>query len=93
MQTKYGKQGFQMIGISMDDSPQPVRKFHARFKMNYPVAMGTPTVARDYGGVLGLPLAFLIARDGSIVKQYDSSADLDQMERDVRQLLEASPHH
>lgn len=90
-QRQFEKQGFQVIGISMDDTPEPVRKFYATYKMNYPVAMGTDKVANDYGGVLGLPLTYLLARDGTIVKQYDGSADLDVMERDIKRLLESAP--
>lgn len=87
-QNEYGKNGFQVIGISMDDAPEPVRKFYTKFKMNYPVAMGTEKLADDYGGVLGLPLTFLIGRNGHIVKRYDGSADLNQMELDLKKLLE-----
>ena len=90
-QNKFGAQGFQVIGISMDDSSIPVRKFYAKFKMNYPVAMGTEQLARTYGGVLGLPLTFLIGRDGQVLKKYESSADLDQMERDIAALLTPTP--
>ncbi len=88
LQNRYSRHGFQMLGISMDDSPEPVRRFRARFKMNYPLAMGTPAVAESYGGVLGLPLAFLIARDGRIVKVYDGSANLDLIEQDIQALLD-----
>lgn len=86
-QNKYGDQGFQVIGISMDDSPDPVRKFYAKYKMNYPVAMGTTKVADAYGGVLGLPLTYLIARNGRIIRQYDASADFEQMEAEIKSLL------
>jgi len=89
-QKHYERRGFQVVGISLDDTPEPVRKFYARYKMNYPVALGTAKVANSYGGVLGLPLTYLIARDGTIVKQYDGSADLDEMEKDIGRLLEAS---
>jgi hypothetical protein len=58
--------------------------------MNYPVALGNEKVANDYGGVLGLPLTYMVARDGTIVKQYDGSADLDEMEKDISRLLEAA---
>jgi len=90
-QQQFAKQGFRVIGISMDDSPQPVRKFRARYKMNYPVALGTIKVAKAFGGVLGLPRTYLIARDGTIVKQYDGAADLDAMEKDIHRLLETEP--
>src|SRR4051812_35703055 len=33
-QNKYAPQGFQVIGISMDDGPDPVRPFYQQYKMN-----------------------------------------------------------
>ncbi len=86
-QKKYGAQGFQVVGISMDDSTEPVQHFYTKFNMNYPVALGNATLADQFGGVLGLPLTFLISRDGTIVKQYDGKANLDKMEEDIRLLL------
>ena len=66
LQDKYGGQGLQIHGISMDDGPKPVRDFYREFKMNYPVALGTEKLAAAYGGVLGLPITFLIDRDGKV---------------------------
>lgn len=86
-QNRFGSQGFQVIGVSMDDSDAPVRKFHDRFKINYPVAMGTAQVAEAYGGILGLPVTYLLAPDGRIVKKYEGSADLEQMQKDIEQLV------
>lgn len=88
-QKHYAQHGFQVIGISFDDSPVPVRSFYKKFKMNYPVALGSPDVAKAYGGVLGLPVTFLIDRDGTIVKQYDGKVDLDAMESEITLLLHA----
>src|ERR1035438_8339651 len=62
LQNRYGGQGLQIIGVSMDDAPEPVRDFYQRFKMNYPVVMGNAKTGELYGGVLGLPIAFLIER-------------------------------
>jgi cytochrome c biogenesis protein CcmG, thiol:disulfide interchange protein DsbE len=87
-QREYGSKGFQVIGISMDDSDGPVRTFTSKLKVNYPVAMGTTKVAQSYGGVLGLPITYLIGRDGRIVKRYDGTVNLDAMEREIRALLE-----
>ncbi|MGD0326832.1 MAG: redoxin domain-containing protein, partial [Terriglobia bacterium] len=64
MQDKYAKQGFSVIGISLDDEPGPVVEFYKEFKMNYPVAVGNQRVGELYGGIFGLPTTFLIGRDG-----------------------------
>ena len=89
-QNSYAKRGFQVIGLSMDDSPAPVRKFYAQLKMNYPVAVGTPKIAENYGGILGLPVTFLIGRDGRVIKKYGGEANLDEIEADLRRALEAA---
>ena len=91
MQNKYGNGGLQIIGISMDDGPQPVREFYQRFKMNYPVAMGNATIGTAYGGVLGLPINFLIGRDGSIQAKHIGATDIGVFEKEVVSLLQTPP--
>jgi thiol-disulfide isomerase/thioredoxin len=75
LQNQYGSQGFQMIGVSMDDTAEPVRQFYRDFHMNYPVALGGARLGELYGGVLGLPIAFLIDRDGRILSQHVGATD------------------
>lgn len=91
MQNKYGSRGLQIIGISMDDGPEPVRDFYQRFKMNYPVAMGNATIGQAYGGVLGLPIAFLIGRDGSIQAKHIGATDMSVFEKEIESLLLTPP--
>jgi cytochrome c biogenesis protein CcmG/thiol:disulfide interchange protein DsbE len=86
-QNKYGSQGLQLIGISMDDDPTPVRAFYQQFKMNYPVVMGTTNLADSYGGVLGLPVTFLIGRDGRITAKYVGATDLAALQQKIESLL------
>ena len=65
-QKKYGPRGLQIIGISLDDDPALVRSLYGKLKLNYPVAMGDVKLGDLYGGVLGLPITFLIDRHGVI---------------------------
>jgi thiol-disulfide isomerase/thioredoxin len=88
-QDSYGPQGLQIIGISMDDGPQPVREFYGKFKMNYPVAVGTDKLAQSYGGVLGLPVSFLIGRDGKVVAKYVGAVDIPTVEQTIKSQLQA----
>jgi peroxiredoxin len=87
LQNKYGGQGLQIIGVSMDDGPEPVRDFYQRFKMNYPVVMGNAKTGELYGGVLGLPIAFLIGRDGRIAAKHIGATDISVFEKEIANLL------
>jgi len=88
-QDAYRDQGLQVIGVSMDDSPKPVQQFYRDFKMNYPVAMGSTALADSYGGILGLPVTFLIGRDGRIAAKYVGATDMSAFESKLQSVLQA----
>jgi len=83
MQQKLGPQGFQAIGISMDDEAKPVQKFYAEHGLNYPVALGTTELTQSYGGILGLPVTFVINRNGTIRKKFVGATDPAHIEDEV----------
>ena len=87
LQQKYGDRGLQIIGVSMDDSADPVRPFVHQFRVNYPVVMGTADVGSAYGGVLGLPIAFLLDREGRIQAKHMGATDPSVFEQDIASLL------
>lgn len=89
LQQKYGDRGLQIIGVSMDDSPEPARAFYQQFHINYPVVMGTAKTGELYGGVLGLPIAFLISRDGHIYKKHIGATDPEVFEKEIKSLLQS----
>jgi thiol-disulfide isomerase/thioredoxin len=89
LQEKYKDRGLQIIGVSMDDSPDPVRTFYQQFHMNYPVVMGTAETGSAYGGVLGLPIAFLIDRTGIIHYKHMGATDAAVFEKEIATLLQA----
>lgn len=87
-QSRYGSQGLQILGISLDDDAAPVRKFRDEFRVNYPLAVGDAKLAESYGGVLGLPITFLIDRQGRIVAKHVGAVDLNKLEQEIRILVE-----
>lgn len=87
MQNQYGAQGLQVLGISMDDSEPPVREFEQKFKINYPVAVGTAKMADQYGGILGLPITFVIDASGRIVARHIGATDVSVIAAEARKLL------
>ena len=87
LQNKYGDRGLQIIGVSMDDGPEPVREFYQRFKMNYPVVMGNAKTGELFGGVLGLPIAFLIGPDGRVSAKHIGATNISVFEKEIVNLL------
>lgn len=88
LQAKYRKQGLEVVGISLDESPAPVLEFRRRYGMTYRVALADETVARLWGGILGLPVAFVLDRAGRLRARHEGEGDLAAIERDVVRLLE-----
>jgi cytochrome c biogenesis protein CcmG/thiol:disulfide interchange protein DsbE len=68
LQKEYGPQGFQIVGVAMDDaSTEDINKFARKMGVNYPVLLGKESVGESYGGVGVLPTTFFIDRDGKLV--------------------------
>jgi thiol-disulfide isomerase/thioredoxin len=89
LQNRYRDQGFVVIGVSMDDGPDPVKEFYKQFKMNYPVVLGDDKLGEEYGGILGLPTSMLIGRDGRIYAKHVGAASPAVFEDEIKALLAA----
>jgi peroxiredoxin len=67
MQKKYGKDGFAIVGISLDQAgPAVVKAFADKFAINYTILMGDDAITQTFGGVEAIPTTFLIDRTGQI---------------------------
>lgn len=87
-QKQYGSDKFQVIGVSMDDAAPEVIATVARLKLSYPVVMGDEHLGAAYGGVLGLPVTFLIDRDGKISARFQG-VELTRIKGDIQSLLKS----
>ena len=67
----------------MDDDAAPARRLVERLKLIYPSALGDARLAARYGGVLGLPLTFLIDRDGVVRSRFQGETDTRKIESRV----------
>jgi peroxiredoxin len=86
-QREYGARGLVVIGVSIDDSAAPARAFVETLHLNYPVVMGNAQLGERYGGVLGVPVTFLIDRAGVVRARFDGEEHLGAEERQMRGLL------
>lgn len=89
-QKRYGPEGLQVLGVSIDDDEAPVRVFAEKLHLNYPVVMGDAKLGELYGGVLGVPVTFLIDRKGMVRARFDGEPDPHTVESRVLQLLRAA---
>jgi len=67
MYEQYKDKGLEIIGISVDEiSPSRVLQFTEKYKINYPVAMTTAKINRDYGPFRAVPVTIIIDKNGKI---------------------------
>jgi peroxiredoxin len=70
LQNEYGSQGFQVIGVSLDDyaTTEEVSDYAREMNVNYPIVIGqTSSFEKRYGGVIFLPMTFFLDREGRVI--------------------------
>lgn len=88
LQNELADAGFSVVGLSVDQqSSAIVAKFVEKRAINYPVLLAESQTTRDFGGVYGIPVAFLVNKSGNVVKKYTGYVQHDILEKDIRSLL------
>jgi peroxiredoxin len=83
----YRERGFEILALSQDEAPEPVRQFLAKEGYHFPVAMAEARHAVAFGGVSRLPTSFLIDRQGRIRKKISGQVHYARLEDLVTPLL------
>jgi thiol-disulfide isomerase/thioredoxin len=92
LQKQYASQGFQIVGVAMDDaSKEDISKFAKDMGVNYPILIGKESVGDEYGGVPALPESFLIGRDGKIVDKILGLRGKAEIEDAIKKALDTRP--
>ncbi|MCC7461247.1 MAG: TlpA family protein disulfide reductase [Gammaproteobacteria bacterium] len=86
-QKTYGGHGLRVIGISMDDDAASVREFLQQVPASYPIVLGDAKFAAQLGGVLGLPLSYLIDAQGRVIARHQGAVDLPELEATIQERL------
>lgn len=88
LKDKYGKKGFEIIGISVDrETKDEVVPFMKNQGINYPIVFGNPTVYQQYGGISAIPTSFVIDKKGNIVATYTGLMSKQVYEDHIKKLL------
>ncbi len=89
MYKKHKKKGLEIIGISLDrKGKNKVAQFAKKYKINYPLAMGTNEIVNDYRPGYFIPATFIIDRKGKIRHKHIGYLDKKTLEKYFFQLAE-----
>ncbi len=70
MTRKFGKQGLQVLGISVDDGGErAVKHFAEQYHITYPIALAGETTLADFG-VRSVPMVFVIDKKGTVTDVF-----------------------
>jgi peroxiredoxin len=88
---KYGKDGFEVVGISMDTSQAGVSKFLAKVPVTFLVLIDVKGDVSDAYRVSSLPTGFIISKDGTIRYRHlgFGSDFLPIYEKEIEELLKS----
>ena len=88
LQSRLKDRGFTILGVSMDEEGAvAVKKFMAKQPLPYPVILNGGERPPKGWTVPGMPTAYLIGRDGSVLKRWFGEKDMAELEIDVTAAL------
>jgi cytochrome c biogenesis protein CcmG/thiol:disulfide interchange protein DsbE len=88
IQNEY-KNDVVIIGISLDSEKtlKDVPGFVKSYGINYPIVYGNEKVVTDYGGIEGIPTAFVVDKKGNIVDKHVGLVPKDTYVSKIKELL------
>ena len=87
-------QGLAVVGVLMDPVEDDVlREFLDPLAVTYPIVRPHRTVNADWGGIVVMPLTFLVDSSGRIVRRYVGATpeQIAGLERDIEAFLAGKP--
>jgi peroxiredoxin len=89
LQARYGDEGLQVLGVSVDDPIEKMKPFAAQYRMNYPVlqGLGHDDLLDAYGPIWGIPVSVVISREGALCATHAGMTSRETFEREIKALL------
>jgi cytochrome c-type biogenesis protein len=93
MQRELKVKGLEVVGVSTSpgDTVEAIRDFQKDLKQEYTVLRGAEEIGGKFGNGPGLPVTYLIDRDGRIRQKITGARDREGWEAAVKPLLDETP--
>jgi cytochrome c-type biogenesis protein len=93
MQKDFQARGFTMVGASVSpvDTADAIRSFQRDVKQEYTVIRGAEEVGAKFGNGPGLPVTYLLDRDGRIRQKFIGQTSRENFEAAIKPLLDEAP--
>ncbi len=98
LRNQYAAQGFEILGISMDDldrgdqgklsgEKKEIAHFVQQQHMPYPVLIDGDSISKPYGGLDDLPTSFFVDRNGTVIAAQLGLTSKDEIEANIKKSL------
>ncbi|MEA3368847.1 MAG: TlpA disulfide reductase family protein [Candidatus Ratteibacteria bacterium] len=84
---KYGEEKFEIIGICLDKDMPALKQFAHEIQINYPIAIGSKSIERSFGGIKALPTTLLVDKRGRIRFRFTGYTPKEVFEEKIKFLL------
>ena len=95
LQADFAGQGFTLVGVLVDDRPADrLAAEVAPLALPFPVGLAADPVVQAFGGpaaIRAIPTAFLLSRDGALLRAYAGHEPLETLRDDVVHALDGQP--
>jgi len=86
LQKEYEGKGLVVVGVALDGRSEAVKSFVEKWGINYPIVLADEKTTKDYG-ILGIPVSFIIDREGNIMEKHIGRVDRIALEKKLGPLL------
>jgi len=86
---QYKSSRLAVLGISIDDRPDDLKKFAAEYKVNYPflVGLGHDELLAAYDAEFAVPISWFVTPQGCVSTKHTGIATKAWLEEQVKALL------
>jgi len=85
--------GFSVVGVSVSpvDTSDSIRSFQKDIKQDYTVLRGPETIGSQFGNGPGLPVTYLLDREGRIRQKFNGPQTRESFEAAIKPVLDEAP--